>query len=155
MRLRPDLLLLCSALACAPAVRGPAAPATPPAPPLDSTEITWLARLLAMQDSRVLDTDLLAQALAHPRPELRVQAALAAGRIGDTTASAALRAATRDSVAEVAATAAFALGELGDTSTATVSTLAELAGPIGWSRPAAAVEAVHALGKIGGALGRA
>ncbi len=152
MRLRPELLLI-AALACAPATRPPA-PIAPPVT-LDDSEVRLIADLLAMQDERALDTARLTVALTHPRAQVRVQAALAAGRIGDLAAAPALRAALRDTAAEVVATAAFALGELNDSSTATETRLAELAGPGGWWMPIAAAEAAHALGKIDGELGPA
>ncbi|MGH7443804.1 MAG: HEAT repeat domain-containing protein, partial [Longimicrobiales bacterium] len=144
MRLRPELLLLV-AFGCAPA-RTPVTPAARPAS-LDDAGIALVAQLLAMQDRRVLDSALVSRALAHPRPELRVQAALAAGRTGDLAAVPALRGATRDHVDDVAATAAFALGELGDSSATTIELLAALAAPAGWPRPVIAAEAAHALGK--------
>jgi cyclophilin family peptidyl-prolyl cis-trans isomerase len=148
MRLRPELVVLAALLACAP--RAAPAPAAPPVAALDDSEITTWARLLAMQDRRVLDTAYVASALAHPRALLRAQAALAAGRIGDLAAAPLLRAALDDPDPDVAAAAAFALGELTDSSAAAVERLAALAGPLGWARPAAAAEAAHALGKIAG-----
>ncbi len=45
-----------------------------------------LARLLAAADTRVYDTALFREALRHPDPFVRRQAALAAGRIGDPQA---------------------------------------------------------------------
>ena len=154
MRLRPELLLL-AALACAPRGGVEPRPLPQPAVPLTDEEIGTVAGLIGMTDHRAFDSVRVAAALASPRAEVRTQAVLAAGRTGDLAAAALLRAATRDSSDEVAASAAFALGELADSSTTSASTLAALAGPLGWSRPLVAAEAAHALGKLGGGMGRA
>jgi peptidylprolyl isomerase len=157
MRRRPELLAaLLLAAACrahAPAVE-PTLPARAAAP-LSDDAITTIAQLLAMQDARVLDPTLLAQSLAHAHPEVRKQAALAGGRIGDDAAAPLLRVAASDSSELVAANAAFALGELGDTTNAGIHALLELAGPPGWTRAAVAAEALHALGKLNAEDGRA
>jgi len=71
-----------------------------------------LARLLAAADTRVYDTALFRETLHHSDPFVRRQAALAAGRIGDTQALDPLVAALGDSAPAVQAAAAFALGLL-------------------------------------------
>ncbi len=144
MRLRPEPLLVLT-LACAPArVTTPAEPS----PTLDDVGIRTVAELIEMQDRRTLDLTLLGTALADPNPAVRVQAALAGGRVGDRAAVPELLEALVDEAAQVAATAAFALGELSDSSAATVAALAAAAGPDGWARTDVAAEAVHALGMI-------
>ena len=52
----------------------------------DETLVTQVAGLLAAADTRRLDAALFRDALANPNPAVRRQAALAAGRIGDSVA---------------------------------------------------------------------
>jgi cyclophilin family peptidyl-prolyl cis-trans isomerase/HEAT repeat protein len=113
---------------------------------LTTTEITSLARLLRMEDARVLDTALVRTLLADGNAYIRGKAALAAGRAGDIRASLYLRRSTADSDDDVVADAAFAIGELGDTSAASIATLQQIM--VRPSGGAAAREAAHALGKI-------
>ena len=148
MARRPELAFVAALLLGACTARAPVAVPAPPPRPLDESTIHAIAQLLEMQDRRVLDGVLVRSALAHPRTEVRVQAALAAGRTGDRDAAAMLRSALADSADTVAATAAFALGELGDSTAATADALIAAALPSGWDRPPVAVEAVHALGKL-------
>src|SRR2546422_2854875 len=84
----------------------------PAAAQRDEGVVDELARLLAAADTRVYDTALFRQALRHPDPFVRRQAALAAGRIGDPQAVDPLVAALADSGPAVQAVAAFALGLL-------------------------------------------
>src|SRR5690348_8964634 len=69
-----------------------------------------LARLLAAADTRVYDSTLFAAALRDTDPFVRRQAALAAGRIGDSAAVGQVIAALADPAPPGRATAAFALG---------------------------------------------
>src|SRR5437667_145649 len=69
-------------------------------------------RYRAAADTRVYDTALFREALRHPDPFVRRQAALAAGRIGDLRAVDPLVAALAGSGPAVQAAAAFALGLL-------------------------------------------
>src|SRR5207248_3238575 len=78
----------------------------------DEGAVEALARLLAAADARVFDAGLERETLGASDPFVRRQAALAAGRSGDTAAVAPLLAALRDSSAAVQAAAAFALGLL-------------------------------------------
>src|SRR5438067_10582015 len=80
----------------------------------DEGAVEALARLLAATDARVFDAGLERETLGASDPFVRRQAALAAGRSGDTAAVAPLIAALRDSSAAVQAAAAFALGLLTD-----------------------------------------
>ena len=59
---------------------------SPAAAQRDEGVVDQLARLLAAADARVYDTALFREALRHPDPFVRRQAALAAGRIGDPQA---------------------------------------------------------------------
>ena len=59
---------------------------SPVAAQRDEGVVDELARLLAAADTRVYDTALFREALRHPDPFVRRQAALAAGRIGDPQA---------------------------------------------------------------------
>src|SRR5438477_2197458 len=114
----------------------------------DEGAVEALARLLAAADARVFDAGLERETLGASDPFVRRQAALAAGRSGDTAAVAPLIAALRDSSAAVQAAAAFALGLLKDGRA--VAPLAALArtgdGAPQWA-------AVTALAEIGGAPG--
>src|SRR2546422_7491137 len=85
---------------------------SPAAAQRDEGVVDELARLLAAADTRVYDTALFREALRHPDPFVRRQAALAAGRIGDPQAVDPLVAALADSGSAVQAAAAFALGLL-------------------------------------------
>lgn len=114
----------------------------------DDAAVEPLARLLAAADARVFDPGLERETLGAPDPFVRRQAALTAGRSGDTAAVALLVAALRDSSAAVQAAAAFALGLLKDGRA--VAPLAALA-RTGDGAPQC--EAVTALAKIGGEEG--
>ena len=104
-----------------------------------------LARLLAAADTRVYDPTLFAAALRDTDPFVRRQAALAAGRIGDSAAVGPLIAALADPAPPVRATAAFALGLLKPRRA--VAPLAALA--------RVEPEAITAIAKIGGDEGAA
>ncbi|HEX2166416.1 MAG TPA: peptidylprolyl isomerase [Longimicrobiales bacterium] len=153
-QLRSILPLLVALLA--PACARPFVTAPEPEPTLhpvqlDDTAISALAALLRMEDARDLDTAIVAHHLLSPVPEVRARAALAGGRIGDPDATPLLLRALADSAATVRARAAFALGELGDTSTAAIIALNTVALR---DQLSAAIEAVAALGRLGGHAGR-
>ena len=118
--------------------------ARPAGEPGDDDTVDALARILAAADARALDTALFRTALGNSDPFVRRQAALAAGRIGDTAAVTLLVAALGDSSAPVQAAAAFGLGLLKDARA--VAPLAALA-RTGDGSPQC--EAVTALAKIG------
>src|SRR3989442_1772781 len=71
-------------------------------------------RILAAADARAFAPPLFREALRHAEPEVRRQAALAAGRIGDAAALDGLIEALADSSRAVRAAAAFGLGLLKD-----------------------------------------
>ncbi|HWC75625.1 MAG TPA: HEAT repeat domain-containing protein [Gemmatimonadales bacterium] len=105
----PFLLLIASAGAIT------AAAAQQPTPgSLDESTIGLLASLLAAADARRFDAAVLREGLTNPNSNVRRQAALAAGRIGDPEAVDVLIPVLTDSVGGVQAAAAFALGLLKD-----------------------------------------
>lgn len=126
------------------------------APPiqLDEAVVGSIAHLLALSDGRQYDGGALSQALHSDNVHVRVQAALAAGRIGDPEAVDLLIPALSDSAVPVQATAAFALGVLKNP--AAIGPLLTIVRTVA---PAAQgpreIEAVTALAKIGGADGAA
>src|SRR5204862_4479088 len=122
--------------------------ARPAAAQRDEGAVEALARLLGAADARAFDTGLARSTLGDPDPFVRRQAALAAGRGGDTAAVTPLLAALRDSSAAVQAAAAFALGLLKDG-----RAVAPLAALTRTGDGAPQCEAVTALAKIGGEAG--
>lgn len=145
------LLLLALAASHHPAAaQQPTSP--PPAPAQDEAIVAELARLLAVSDARRFDGALLREALRHPDPGVRRQAALAAGRIGDPAAVDLLVAALADSVLAVRAAAAFGLGLLKDPR-GVDPLLATVRGRAAADQDLPQLEAVTALAKIGGDAG--
>src|SRR2546429_11105 len=115
----------------------------------DEALVSELARVLAAADARAFDPALFGEALRHPEPLVRRQAALAAGRIGDPAAVAALVEALGDSNQGVAAAAAFGLGLLKE-SRAVAPLLALVRSVPATSQGPPQTEAVTALARIGG-----
>lgn len=122
------------------------------APAQDQATVGLLAQLLALSDARRFDGAVLRQALQSDNPNVRVQAALAAGRIGDPEAVEPLAAELNDSVVAVQATAAFALGLLKDPR-AVEPLLALVRSVPPASQGPRELEAVTAIAKIGGPQG--
>jgi cyclophilin family peptidyl-prolyl cis-trans isomerase/HEAT repeat protein len=122
--------------------------------PVDEAVVGTIAHLVALSDGRQYDGGVLSQALHADNLNVRVQAALAAGRIGDPDAVDLLIPALSDSAVPVQASAAFALGLL--KSVRAVDALLTLVRSV---PPAAQgpreMEAVTALAKIGGPEGAA
>jgi len=111
-----------------------------------------IARVLAAADARGFDGPLFREALGYPEAEVRRQAALALGRIGDPAAVDLLVAALSDSGAAVRAAAAFALGLVKDArAVEPLLALVRAVPPTEQGPPQA--EAVTALAKIGGDAG--
>ena len=141
MRLRKKLalaVLVCAASASAHAQRLPSG--------VGEHEVDLWARLLAMTDTRQLDTAVVGRALASKWRPLRAAGALAIGQIGaERGASGAplLRALLKDADASVAGNAAYALGLLRDT--ASISDLSRALTGNG----EVARESAWALGEIG------
>jgi cyclophilin family peptidyl-prolyl cis-trans isomerase/HEAT repeat protein len=140
---------LVAALLVAAAAPG-AAQATAPAQ--DEATVGLLARLLALSDARQFDGAVLRQALQSDNPSVRVQASLAAGRIGDPEAVEPLVAELNDSVVAVQATAAFALGLLKDPR-AVEPLLAIVRSVPPASQGQREMEAITAIARIGGPQG--
>src|SRR5438876_10649330 len=115
----------------------------------DEALVSELARVLAAADGRAFDPALFHEALQHPEPLVRRQAALAAGRIGDAAAVDALVEALADSNQAVAAAAAFGLGLLKE-SRAVAPLLALVRSVPATSQGPPQTEAVTALARIGG-----
>lgn len=145
---RPAPLAL-SALAILALAARPAASQQP-----DEALVGRLAGLLAAADARRFDAPLLVEVLRHPSPVVRRQAALAAGRMGDTAAVSLLVPALEDSSEAVRAAAAFALGMLADErAVPPLAALIRAGGGGTDGQSDAHLEAVTALAKIGGESG--
>jgi len=126
----------------------PAAPANGQRPPpaMGEREVNLYARLLAMTDTRRLDTMLVASALSSKWRPLRAAATLAIGQVGSDPGrpgAPRLRVLLKDSDVAVATNAAYALGLLRDTASISDLSLALLA------NHEVAREAAWALGEIG------
>jgi cyclophilin family peptidyl-prolyl cis-trans isomerase/HEAT repeat protein len=109
-------------------------------------EVDLYAQLLAMTDTRQLDTTLIERALASKWAPLRAAATLAIGQVGSERGSAGaprLRALLKDRDPQVAANAAYALGLLRDT-----ASIAQLSAAVALDREVGR-EAAWALGEIG------
>ena len=120
------------------------AQALPPA--VGAREVTLYARILAMTDTRQLDTALLDRALASKWRPMRAAAALAIGQVGTEPGMAGasrLRALLKDGDLTVAANAAYALGLLRDT-----ASIADLGAALALNHEVAR-EAAWALGEMG------
>ncbi len=116
----------------------------------DEAVVNQLANVLAAEDARRFDPPLFTEAARFPDPLVRRRAALAMGRIGDTTALGTLVELLSDEDSLVQEDAAFALGVM--RSPAALAPLRERTLQIlraGGRSPT--VEAVTAIAKIGGA----
>jgi cyclophilin family peptidyl-prolyl cis-trans isomerase/HEAT repeat protein len=113
---------------------------------VSAREVTLYARLLAMTDTRQLDTSLIDLALANKWSPMRAAAALAIGQVGaepGIKGASRLRALLTDRELTVAGNAAYALGLLRDT-----ASIAPLSGALALKHEVAR-EAAWALGEIG------
>lgn len=122
------------------------AAAQAPVERLTASQRNLFARLLAMADTRTLDTSAVDQALVSSSDALARHAALSVGQVGARAAEprvARLRDLVEGSRPRVAAHAAYALGLLRDTASVPTLTRALRAAP------AVAAEAAWALGQIG------
>ena len=114
----------------------------------DETLVTQVAGLLAAADTRRLDAALFRDALANPNPAVRRQAALAAGRIGDSVAVDLLVPLLSDTTPAVQAAAAFGLGLLKN-ARALPALLQTVRAAAPAEQGAPQLEAVTAIAKIG------
>lgn len=115
-------------------------------PGIGAKEVNLYARLLAMTDTRRLDTALIGRALSSTWRPLRAAATLAIGQVGaekGPSGAPRLRALLRDPDPTVAGNAAYALGLLRDT-----ASIGDLSGALSASHEVAR-EAAWALGEIG------
>jgi cyclophilin family peptidyl-prolyl cis-trans isomerase/HEAT repeat protein len=118
----------------------------------DEATVGLLARLLAVADARQFDGAALRAGLGSDNVSIRVQTALAAGRIGDARAVELLVPALTDSSGTVQGAAAFALGMLRDP--AAVDPLLGIVRAVPpETQGSRELEAVTALAKIGGEAG--
>ncbi|MFC1639637.1 peptidylprolyl isomerase [Gemmatimonadota bacterium] len=115
----------------------------------DQAIVDAIAGVLAVEDARAFDAELLSTAALHPEPMVRRRAALAIGRIGDPNGTTMLLELLEDPAAVVQQDAAFALGILGDRSAA--ATLREMVlGTSPSDQGPTHVEAVTAIARIEG-----
>src|SRR5256885_14971242 len=137
-----------SAVACMVAIGSIAASAVAQRPTSRVTvsDQRTFAQLLAMTDTRELDTTLVDRALVSNWQALRAAAALAIGQVGAEQGLSRvlrLRELTRDSDTSVAANAAYALGLLHDT-----ASISALSGALAGNHKVAP-EAARAVGGVG------
>jgi cyclophilin family peptidyl-prolyl cis-trans isomerase/HEAT repeat protein len=119
---------------------------------LEPRDVSAIAALLRMEDSRTLDAALVQRLLQDDLPEVRGRAALAAGRVRDRRATPLLLHALHDTDATVRARAALGLGLLADSADAVIAALSDVALRDAAAAPAA--EAVAVLGRLGLEQGR-
>ena len=148
MRYRTPFACSLAALTCCAALAAQA-PAQ-----VDEAVVGTIAHLLALSDGRQYDAGVLSQALHADNLNVRVQAALAAGRIGDPDAVDLLIPALSDSAVPVQASAAFALGLLKSVRAVDPLLTVVRSVPPATQGPRE-MEAVSALAKIGGPEGAA
>ncbi|HEY3280193.1 MAG TPA: HEAT repeat domain-containing protein [Gemmatimonadales bacterium] len=127
----------------------PPVPAFAQQPSADETLVGQLAGLLAAADARRLDPVVFRDALTNPNPAVRRQAALAAGRIGDTAAVELLMPVLADTAEAVRAAAAFGLGLLKNARAIPALLQVVRAAPAA-EQGTPELEAVTAIAKIGG-----
>jgi HEAT repeat protein/cyclophilin family peptidyl-prolyl cis-trans isomerase len=148
-RLTPIFLLALSALAgCATSNPAPStATPAPGRPPLSDVDITDIALLVKLEDTRQFDAAILGRLLKSPHPEVKRRAIVSVGRIVNPAGTALLEPLRTDSSADIVATVAFAHGQLKDP--AAVAWLATTLQSATTPAPVA-FEAARALGKIRG-----
>ena len=117
-------------------------------PPSELTVLNKIARIMQMEDKRVVDITELTSRLSDVAPRVRGRAALALGRIGHLDAALPLTSLLDDSSSYVRLSATFALGQLeGKLPSNTISQLNEvLADP----NPEVQGRAAQTLGRKGG-----
>ncbi|HWA15895.1 MAG TPA: HEAT repeat domain-containing protein, partial [Gemmatimonadales bacterium] len=121
-----------------------------PLAPLVAQEVNveLMASVMAAEDARSFDEELLRSALANPDSSIRNFAALSAGRLRDSRTIPLLVPLLRDRDSLVQTTAFFAMGLIGDTSAARLL-VARARDAVPVSQPGA-LELITALAHIGG-----
>lgn len=114
-------------------------------PPLGSDEVTAIAELLKLEDTRRFDEPTLTRLVASPHPEVRRRAAVTVGRVVNGAGLAVLEPLKTDADPEIVATAAFAMGQLKNPAAVEWLTATMRAWGVNTS---AAFESARALGKI-------
>ena len=113
--------------------------------PLSATDVSDIATLLKLEDTRQFDVAALTRLVASAHPEVKRRAITSVGRIADVQGWPLLTTLHRETDPELLATVAFATGQLKDP------------GAVGWlgqvlndpkTPPTAAKEAAQALGKL-------
>jgi HEAT repeat protein/cyclophilin family peptidyl-prolyl cis-trans isomerase len=113
--------------------------------PLAAADLTDLATLLTLEDTRQYDEAALARVLKSAHPEVRRRGAITIGRLNDSRGLALLQSVRADADPVIAAAAIFAIGQISQPeSIEWLGTV--LAGPK--TPPALAREAAQALGKM-------
>jgi HEAT repeat protein/cyclophilin family peptidyl-prolyl cis-trans isomerase len=113
--------------------------------PLSAADLTDLATLLTLEDTRQYDEAALARVLKSAHPEVRRRGAITIGRLNDSRGLALLQSVRADADPVIAAAAIFAIGQISQPeSIEWLGTV--LAGPK--TPPALAREAAQALGKM-------
>jgi HEAT repeat protein/cyclophilin family peptidyl-prolyl cis-trans isomerase len=113
--------------------------------PLAAADLTDLATLLTLEDTRQYDEAALTRVLKSAHPEVRRRAAITIGRLNDSRGLALLQSVRADANPVIAAAAIFAIGQISQPeSIEWLGTV--LAGPK--TPPALAREAAQALGKM-------
>jgi cyclophilin family peptidyl-prolyl cis-trans isomerase/HEAT repeat protein len=124
-----------------------------PAAPLLAQEanVEILASIMAAEDARSFDRDLLGSALSSPDSSIRTFAARSAGRLRDSRAIPLLVPLLRDRDSLTQTMVAFALGQIGDTA-ATAALVGRGRDALPVSAPVA-LELITAVARLGGATG--
>ena len=113
--------------------------------PLASADLTDLATLLMLEDTRQYDEAALARVLKSAHPEVRRHAAITIGRLNDSRGLALLQTVRADSDPVIAAAAIFAIGQISQPQS--IEWLGTALSATG-TPPAIAREAAQALGKM-------
>lgn len=114
-------------------------------PPLGDAEVTAIAELLKLEDTRQFDEPTLTRLVASSHPEVRRRTAVTIGRVVNAASLPLLEPLKTDRDPEIVATAAFAMGQLRNA--AAIPWLTTTMN--GWrTNAAAAFEAARALGKL-------
>ncbi len=148
-------LTVLAAVLCAAACgtrTGPAASAQPARPPLTEADVTAIAELLQLEDSRRFVEPTLTRLLASTHSEVRRRAVVTVGRIVNERSLALLEPLRTDADPNIVATVAFAMGQTRNSAAVPWLTTTMNAWEV---NPDAAFEAARSLGKTRSPEGRA